>query len=125
MEQKLMLCTIPTCGACELILQILGSCVRNGGKIILYGRLASNDLVLGVTELVRQVSIRFFMINDLGYDPARRKETVDAVFQLLRQKVFEPKVGLRFPFEDFKKAIIESQKPGRVGKVLLLNEIKT
>ncbi|CAM6129454.1 unnamed protein product [Calypogeia fissa] len=105
--------------------KILATCVRNGGKVFLYGRLSSNDVILGVTELVRQVSLRFFMINDLGHDPAKRKETVSEVFQLLRQRVIEPAVGKTFPLKDFKEAIIETQKPGRVGKVLLINEPQT
>lgn len=89
--------------------------------MFLYGRLSSNDVILGVTEFVRKVSVRFFMINDFGHDRAKRKETVDAVFPLLQQKIIEPLVGKTFPLKDFKEAIIEAQKPGRVGKVLLIN----
>ncbi|KAG6544517.1 hypothetical protein Mapa_014035 [Marchantia paleacea] len=99
--------------------KILFASVRNGGQVLAYGALSGNEIKLDCKDLMRGVDMKFFLVNDLGHDLAKREETSKEIFELMRQKVLEPLSGKKFPLEEFKEAIIEGNKPGRGGKVLL------
>ncbi|CAM6102779.1 unnamed protein product [Calypogeia fissa] len=102
--------------------KMIAACVQNGGECLVYGRLSSNEVTVDLSELIRKVSVRFFMIDDHGDDLPKRKETADAVFQLLREKVFDLGVGKKFQLQEFMEAIKEAQKPGRgAEKILIVN----
>lgn len=99
--------------------KILFASVRNGGQVLAYGALSGNDVKLDVKDLMRGVDLKFFLVNDLGHDLAKREETSKEIFELMRQKVLEPLSGKKFPLEEFQEAMIEGNKPGRGGKVFL------
>ncbi|KAG6555685.1 hypothetical protein Mapa_002922 [Marchantia paleacea] len=93
--------------------------VRNGGQVLAYGALSGSEIKLDCRDLMRGVDLNFFLVNDLGHDLDKREETSKEIFDLMRQKVIQPLSGKKFPLEQFKGAIIESNKPDRGGKVFL------
>lgn len=100
--------------------KVIAACVRSGGECLVYGRLSSNEVTVDLAELIRKVSVRFFMVDDHGDDLPKRKETAEAVFRLLRGNVFRLGAGKKFRLEDFAEAIREAQKPGRGSKKVLI-----
>ncbi|CAM6087067.1 unnamed protein product [Calypogeia fissa] len=98
----------------------IAKCVRNGGKVFIYGNMGTedNDATIDIFDLGR-VDIKWWGLNDFLKGPEQMQEVAAAVTKLLQDKVIVPPTGKVFKFEDFKGALLEADKPGRGGKVLL------
>ena len=89
--------------------------------MIVYGALSGNDITYSIYDLRRDVKVEWFYLGD--YVPTRPKieEVAAKVMRLLELKIMRPHIGKKFPLSQFKDAIIESEREGRGGKVLLVS----
>lgn len=96
------------------------SSVRDGGKVFVYGNMGTpeNEVTIGLFELGR-VHIKWWSILDFLKGPGRMQEVAAAVSKLLEDKVIVPLTGKVFKLEEFREALLEADKPGRGGKVLI------
>ncbi|KAH7425472.1 hypothetical protein KP509_11G056100 [Ceratopteris richardii] len=101
--------------------KVVAACVRDGGMVIVYGALSSNDITYSIYDLRRKVQLDWFYLGD--YVPTREKIDLVAskVMRLLELKVMRPYIGRKYPLADFRDAIAESEREGRGGKVLLVS----
>ena len=95
--------------------------MRSGGNLIIYGALSGNDITYSIHDLRRGIKIEWFYLGD--YVPTREKieEVAAKVMRLLELKKMKPNIGKKFPLSQFRDAIIESEREGRGGKVLLVS----
>lgn len=98
---------------------MVASSVRDGGEVIVYGALTGDTVTLYLQDLMRNVTVGSFVISDFKNDLPQRHETVKTIFELLSKKVIDPLIGKTYPLEEFKEAIIETERDGRGGKVFL------
>lgn len=103
-------------------MQAVGSSLRDGGELLLYGALSGFDVVLDARDLGfgRKINVSVFTLYQFlktqeDFDNATRE-----VFKLLENKVFDPLVGQKFDLANFQDAIIASQEVARGGKVLVV-----
>jgi NADPH:quinone reductase-like Zn-dependent oxidoreductase len=102
--------------------QALGAAVRDGGSVWLYGLMDGLTITgSGVDCLFRDVAYRGFWFVPwlFGKPEAERQAIIQKTLQLMLDKVLDPPIGKVFPLKDFAAAVAESQKVGRLGKVLL------
>lgn len=99
----------------------VAACVRDKGMLIVYGALSSNDVTYSLYDLRRGIKLDWFYLGD--YLPSREK--IDYVakeaMRLFELRVISPHSGRKFPLSQYKEAIIESEREGRGGKVLLIS----
>ncbi|CAM6101470.1 unnamed protein product [Calypogeia fissa] len=99
--------------------RLMASSIRDGGQVLVYGALSGNTVTLDLTDLMRSVSVAFFLVTDYKHDLPEREKTVKAVMELLSKKIIHPVTGKTLQLEEFKEAIMETEREGRGGKVLL------
>ncbi|CAM6129999.1 unnamed protein product [Calypogeia fissa] len=99
--------------------RLVASSVRDGGQVLVYGALSGNMVTLDLADLIRNVSVAFFLVTDYKHDLPQREKTVKAVMELLSKKIIYPTTGKTFQLEEFKEAIMETEREARGGKVLL------
>lgn len=102
--------------------QALGGAVRDGGAVWLYGLMEGLTFTgSGVDCLFRDVSYRGFWFFPwmFGKPEAERQAVIQKTLKLMEEKVLDPPIGQVFPLSEFAAAVAESQKVGRLGKVLL------
>ncbi|MCO5599159.1 hypothetical protein L7F22_053259 [Adiantum nelumboides] len=101
--------------------KVVAACVRDGGMLVVYGALSSNDVTYSIYDLRRGVKLEWFYLGD--YVPTREKIDLVAskVMRLLELKVMRPYIGRKYPLAQFRDAIAESEREGRGGKVLLIS----
>eukprot|EP00249_Psilotum_nudum_P015457 c25336_g1_i1 orf=42-1046(-) len=96
---------------------------RDGGNVFIYGALGGSDVLVDCRDLARKVKLSLWRMAD--YVKKEQQDKLQQFFQesikLQEEKVMEPLVGEKFSFSDFKKAIEASEKPGRGGKVIVVN----
>ncbi|KAH7301038.1 hypothetical protein KP509_23G009200 [Ceratopteris richardii] len=96
--------------------KVVAACVRDGGTVIVYGALSSNDITYSIYDLRRKVQLEWFYLGD--YVPTRERIDLVAskVMRLLELKVMRPHIGKKFPLSQFRDAIVEAEREGRGGK---------
>jgi NADPH:quinone reductase-like Zn-dependent oxidoreductase len=105
--------------------QLLARIVRNGGKVLVYGRLSGLTSTIDVPDvLFRGVSVHgFWLASYLQQASAeKQKEVFGAVMGLMAAGAMVPHTGQEFPLEQIKEAIAKSVEVGRDGKVLLVSK---
>ena len=81
----------------------------------------SPDVVVSASDLRRNVSVAFWSLTQFLNDKAKKQNLLEDMPRLIEKKILSPLVGQKFNLTDIKQAIIQSQRSGRGGKVLLLH----
>lgn len=96
--------------------------LSDGGQLICYGLLDSNQIILGAADVVfRNVMIKgYSRLRLLGQmHPDRRKELIRELTDLLQLGVLQSPVEHIYPLEEVHQAIEHADRSGRSGKILL------
>lgn len=102
--------------------KMVASCVRGGGKILVYGGATSPDVQISLKDLLfRDVAVQGWWISlYLG-----RKSEADIrslaveIMSLMESGVLEPYSGEKYKLEDYVEAVKKQTTPGRPGKLFL------
>ena len=98
----------------------VGSCVRSGGTVFVYGSLGGTlDATVGMLDLFRGVTLLGWILSDYIEEEKRRTVFTHAVGKLMEEKVVEPLSRERFDLADIEEALKCSGKNIGGGKVLL------
>ena len=97
----------------------VGSCVRSGGTVFVYGSLGGTfDATVGMVDLFRGVKLLGWSLGN--YEEQNGPTVVTReVGRLMEEKVVEPLSGERFDLADIEEALKCSEKNTSGGKVLL------
>jgi NADPH:quinone reductase-like Zn-dependent oxidoreductase len=98
----------------------VGSCVRSGGTVCVYGSLGGTfDATVGILDLFRGVRLLGWNLSNYIEEQNRQTVLTREVGRLMEEKVVEPLSGERFDLADIEEALKYSEKNTRGGKVLL------
>ena len=98
----------------------VGSCVRSGGTVFVYGSLGGTfDATVGMMDLFRGVKLLGWSLGNYIEEEKRRTTVIREVGRLMEEKVVDPLRGERFDLADIEEALKYSEKNTRGGKVLL------
>jgi NADPH:quinone reductase-like Zn-dependent oxidoreductase len=101
----------------------LYDCVADGGDLIVYGLLSSDQVQLPAARLVfRDVTVRgFSRLRIYAAMPLdRRREITAELVALLADGTLRADVEARYPLVDVASALAHHDRPGRRGKILLV-----
>lgn len=104
-----------------MLFKVVAGNVRDNGTVFIYGTLGSEDVIVGINDLMREVKISWWNLNAFVENEDNKKNGISDILKLMEQKVIMPLVGQMFTLEEFGKAIIESEKYARGGKIILIN----
>lgn len=104
-----------------VLFKVVARNVRDKGTVFIYGTLGSSDVVVGIDDLMREVKVSWWNLNAFAEDEDNKKKCISDMLKLMDQKVITPLAGRTFTLDEFGKAIIESEKYARGGKILLIN----
>jgi NADPH:quinone reductase-like Zn-dependent oxidoreductase len=100
----------------------IADCLADGGVVVSYGSMSGQDPVVSRAALTRGVAITGF-----GLGQGLEKRTAAQVRSLyadlaakLRDGVLKAPIDSFYPIDDIKAALIQAQRGGRHGKVLVL-----
>jgi NADPH:quinone reductase-like Zn-dependent oxidoreductase len=99
-------------------------CVSDGGELIIFGLLSSDQVVLPARDVVfRDVTIRgYSRLRVMRSLPsARRAAILEDVAELMRQGVFHSPIARRFALKDAAEAVRVHETEPRAGKTLLVS----
>jgi len=102
-------------------LKVVAENVRDKGTVFVYGGLASNDVIVGINDLRREVKISWWHLTSFVKDEDNKKKCILDLLKLFDQNVITPLIGQMFTLDEFRKAINESEKYARGGKIILTN----
>jgi len=102
-------------------LKVVAENVRDKGTVFVYGGLGSNDVIVGINDLIREVKISWWHLTSFVKDEDNKKKCILDLLKLFDQKVITPLIGQMFTLDEFRKAINESEKYARGGKIILTN----
>jgi len=102
-------------------LKVVAENVRDKGTVFVYGGLASNDVIVGIDDLIREVKISWWHLTSFVKDEENKKKCILDLLKLFDQNVITPLIGQMFTLDEFRKAINESEKYARGGKIILTN----
>lgn len=96
--------------------------ISEGGELICYGLLNSDQIVLGAADVVfRTVTIKGYsrlrVLRQMN--PERIAELIAELSHLLQTGVLSSTVEQVYPFEQVHQAVEHANRPGRSGKILL------
>lgn len=97
-------------------------CLRNGGKMIVYGALSLESMPINVGVLIfKEIAIQGFWLSTWmrRADPAHKKEVMENVGRLLADGTVQLPVEATYSLVDIHQAVRHADTPGRVGKILL------
>ncbi|KAK9846137.1 hypothetical protein WJX84_004905 [Apatococcus fuscideae] len=94
---------------------------RYGGQIIAYGSLSGHPCKVSSLDLLYNVKrVTGFLLGVwLGSLGTLKQAVLNEVMTMLADKVIEPLSGDVYPLKDVAKAVMDSQKAGRGGKLFL------
>jgi len=98
------------------------SALGPGGSLLVYGVLSGRPIPLDAGLLVFSgVSVQGFWLTQwFRRTPAdRRQALIGRLIGLIQDRSLVPSVAAVFPLTDFHAAVLEAERPGRAGKVLL------
>jgi NADPH:quinone reductase-like Zn-dependent oxidoreductase len=98
--------------------------MSEGGTLIVYGLLSSNTVELPAAGVVfRDVHVRGFsrLRAYAAMSQARREEITAEILALLAEGLLESAIEARYPLHEVKAALAHQQRPGRMGKILLVS----
>eukprot|EP01018_Ginkgo_biloba_P003551 Gb_16896 [translate_table: standard] len=102
-----------------ILSKVVVGCVRDKGKVFIYGALGSTDIIINLVDLIREVNVTYWSLTPLAEDKEKRRKCILDLLKLIDGKVIEPLVGKTFMIENFKQAIIDSEMYARGGKTIL------
>lgn len=95
--------------------------VQDGGKIFVYGTLGGWDITVSKLDLMRRVEIKYYRLSRWLEREKNKEMVMRDVMRYLETGVLVPNAGRKFDLEDFRAAIVESERDARGGKVLLVS----
>ncbi len=103
----------------------LHACLRDDGELVVYGLLASDQVMLPAAPLIfRGVVVRGFSRLRIlqAMSPERRAEIGGELLALIAtDDRFSTTIEARYPLHDVRLALAHHQRPNRRGKVLLMS----
>jgi trans-2-enoyl-CoA reductase len=102
----------------------LYDCVADGGDLVVYGLLSSDQVELPAAQLVfRDVTVRgFSRLRIFAAMPLERRRAITAeLMALLADGTLRAEVEGRYALTDVQAALVHQTRPGRRGKVLLVS----
>lgn len=99
------------------------NCLRSGGKMLVFGLLSQEPIPLHSGVLIfKKLQVEGWWLSswwaELGFEGIQK--AIKAVFTLLIQQEVTLDIQATYPLAQFKEAIEAYQKPGRIGKILLV-----
>ncbi|MDX1990894.1 MAG: zinc-dependent alcohol dehydrogenase family protein [bacterium] len=100
----------------------LHRCLSEGGRLICYGLLNSNEIVLGAADVVfRDIVVtgysRLRLLRQM--QPERVAELMAELSDLLRLGILQSPIEKVYPLDAVHQAVEHADQPGRSGKILL------
>jgi NADPH:quinone reductase-like Zn-dependent oxidoreductase len=94
------------------------------GRMLVYGSLTGEPMRLGVEPRLILGGHRIVEVFLAPYwmarlDEASRRHLFDQLFSLWREGIFATSIGREFSLDDIGSAVVEAERTGRQGKVLL------
>lgn len=103
----------------------LHACLAEGGELVVYGLLASDQVVVPAAPLIfRDVNVRgFSRLRSLREIPAERRAEIGLELSTLvaTDERFVTAIEARYPLQDVRLALAHHLRPDRRGKVLLVS----
>ncbi|CAM6092597.1 unnamed protein product [Calypogeia fissa] len=99
--------------------QVITASVRRKGQVFIYGVLEANKASVGISDLMREVSVTGWILSNRWDNTKVREGLIQRALTYLEKKVIEPFVGEKYDLANFREAIKRSEDVGRGGKVLL------
>lgn len=96
--------------------------LHDGGELICYGLLNSDQIILGAADVVfRDITIRgYSRLRLLGQmSISRRTELISELTDLMRLGVLQSPIEQVYPLADVQQAVAHADRPNRAGKILL------
>lgn len=96
--------------------------LSDGGELICYGLLNSDQVILQATDVVfRTLTVRgYSRLRILGaMAPERRAEVIGELVELIRAGVLDTPIECIYGLDDVRAAVEHADRPGRRGKILL------
>lgn len=104
-----------------MLFKVVAGNVRDKGTVFIYGTLGSDDVIVNINDLMREVKISWWNLDAFAENEDNKKRCISDILKLMDQKVITPLIGQMFTLEEFKRAINESEKYARGGKIILIN----
>lgn len=101
--------------------QTLGSSLRDGGRIIVYGFLGGTVSSVNVMDLLRGVSLTGFNLGSVIKEFESREACAAEVAPLVIDGILPVADVEKFELTDFKRALARAKEPGHSSHVLLVN----
>lgn len=95
--------------------------VQDGGRVFVYGTLGGWDVTVSKLDLMRNIEIKYYRLTRWLERGNNREKVMRDVMRYLEAGVLVPNSGMKFDLEDFRAAIVESERDARGGKVLLVS----
>jgi trans-2-enoyl-CoA reductase len=102
----------------------LYACVSDGGEVVVYGLLSSDQVMLPAAQLVfRDVTVRGFSRLRIfaSMSSVRRQAITSELVALLADKTLFTEVEARYPLTEVEAALAHQERPDRRGKILLVS----
>lgn len=96
--------------------------LRRHGTLMIYGRLSGDPIPVHSGQLMAGMrKVESFWLSEWTQDQSKLTmwSTFRQVAAAMRRGVLQSPVGEVFAFDDFRSAVEEADRPGKVGKVLL------
>ncbi|KAH8949024.1 hypothetical protein BDL97_10G008400 [Sphagnum fallax] len=103
-----------------ILTKSVGNSLRNGGRLLVYGKLGGPDVVLSSADLMRDIDVKFFRLTKFVENERNRERVMTDIMAFMDAGVLVPYAGKKYELTDFNAAIEESLKEARGGKVLLI-----
>lgn len=98
--------------------------LKNGGKMFAYGMLSLKETPVNNGLLIfKGLTIQGFWLTDwLNRTPREvREQAAREIIAMLHDGTLKVRIAAKYPLEETLKAVLDSQKEGRTGKILITN----
>lgn len=97
-------------------------CLAPGGRMVLFGTMSGEPISFSNRDLMTPAaSLHGFWLGNFmsGLPLLRKISVIRQVSRLLKEGVLNADVGKSYPLDQVREAVVEAERPGREGKVLL------
>ena len=97
-------------------------CLAHGGTMLSYGALSLDPIPVNSGLMIfKNLTLKGFWLTEWMKNTAQVVEAYQSLIELLGTGQVQLAVEAKYPLADFKQALAHFEKPGRKGKILLIN----
>ncbi len=99
-------------------------CLARNGIMLVYGMLSLEPIPLNSAVMIfKQVTLRGFWLTEWmkTAEPALQHKAASTLLSLFASGKLNVSVDAKYPLEQWKEAVLHAEKPGRGGKILLVD----